>query len=40
LKDSIELAVAHSEMLVSTEVIEQLEQFLLNGKFKKSNQLP
>jgi hypothetical protein len=35
LKDSIELAVAHSEMLVSAEVVEQAEQFLLHGKFKK-----
>ena len=35
LKDSIELAVAHSEMLVSAEVAHQLEQFLLQGEFKK-----
>ena len=35
LKDSVELEVAHSEMLVSAEVIEQIEQFLLQGKFKK-----
>lgn len=40
LKDRVELAVAHSEMLVSIEVIEQLEQFLLTGKFKKSSQMP
>ena len=35
LKDSVELAVAHSEMLVSAEVVEQVEQFLLHGEFKK-----
>ena len=35
LTDSIELPVAHSEMLVSTEVVEQVEQFLLRGKFRK-----
>lgn len=35
LKDSVELEVAHSEMLVSAEVVEQIEQFLLNGEFKK-----
>jgi hypothetical protein len=38
LADSIELAVAHSEMLVSTEVVEQVEQFLLHGKFRKESQ--
>ena len=37
LKDSVELEVAHSEMLVSAEVVEQVEQFLLHGEFKKSN---
>jgi len=37
LKDSIELPVAHSEMLVSAEVVEQLEQFLLYGKFRKED---
>ena len=36
LKDSIELPVSHSEMLVSAEVVEQVEQFLLHGKFKIS----
>jgi pimeloyl-ACP methyl ester carboxylesterase len=36
LKDSVELVVAHSEMLVSAEVVEQIEQFLLHGKFKKA----
>ena len=35
LKDSVELEVAHSEMLVSAEVVEQVEQFLLNGMFEK-----
>ena len=35
LKDSIELEVAHSEMLVSMEVVEQLEQFILHGEFRK-----
>jgi len=40
LKDSVELAVAHSEMLVSAEVVEQLEQFLLHGKFKKDRREP
>ena len=37
LTDSIELPVAHSEMLVSTEVVEQLEQFLLHGRFRKED---
>jgi pimeloyl-ACP methyl ester carboxylesterase len=35
LKDSVELAVAHSEMLISREVVGQVEQFLLHGVFKK-----
>jgi len=35
LKDSVELAVAHSEMLISAEVLQQVEQFLLHGGFKK-----
>jgi len=34
LADSIELPVAHSEMLLSSEVVNQLEHFLLNGGFK------
>ena len=34
LKDSIELPVAHSEMLLSSDVLEQLEQFILHGSFK------
>ncbi|MFC1777269.1 alpha/beta fold hydrolase [Pseudomonadota bacterium] len=38
LKDSVELAVAHSQMLVSTEVVDQVEQFLIHGKFKKESQ--
>ena len=33
LADSIELAVAHSEMLLSSEVVDQVEQFVLNGRF-------
>ena len=33
LKDSVELAVTHSQMLVSEEVLDQVEQFLLHGKF-------
>lgn len=37
LKDSVELEVAHSEMLVSAEVVEQVEQFLLHGEFQKEN---
>ena len=35
LKDSIELHVTHTQMLVSVEVVEQVEQFLLHGNFKK-----
>ena len=35
LKDSVDLAVAHSEMLVSAKVLEQVEQFLSSGQFKK-----
>jgi pimeloyl-ACP methyl ester carboxylesterase len=35
LTDSIEMPVAHSEMLVSSEVVEQVEQFLLHGVFRK-----
>jgi pimeloyl-ACP methyl ester carboxylesterase len=34
MKDSVDLDVAHTQMLVSTEVVEQLEQFLLHGKFQ------
>ncbi len=37
LKDSVELEVAHSEMLISIEVVEQVEQFLLHGKFNKGS---
>jgi len=37
LKDSIDLSVSHSEMLISAEVVEQVEQFLVNGSFKKSD---
>jgi len=35
LKDSVELEVAHSEMLISIQVVEQVEQFLLHGRFNK-----
>jgi pimeloyl-ACP methyl ester carboxylesterase len=35
LKDTIDLPVAHSEMLVSAKVVDQVEQFLLHGSFKK-----
>jgi len=35
LKDSVELAVAHSQMLVSAEVVKQVEQFLSHGEFNK-----
>lgn len=35
LKDTIELHVSHSGMLVSHEVVAQVEQFILLGKFKK-----
>lgn len=34
-KDSIEMAVSHTEMLISTEVVEQTEYFLIHGKFEK-----
>ena len=33
LKDSVEMNVSHSEMLFSSEVIEQVEHFLLHGEF-------
>lgn len=36
LKDSIELDVSHSEMLISAEVVGQVEHFLLSGSFNKS----
>jgi len=35
LKDTVELPVAHSEMLVSARVVDQVEQFLVYGSFKK-----
>ena len=35
LKDTVDLEVSHSEMLISAEVVEQVNQFLLRGKFKK-----
>ena len=37
LKDSVELGVSHTEMLVSAEVVEQVEQFLFHGKFDKGS---
>lgn len=33
LKDTIELPVAHSEMLLSADVQKQIEQFILHGSF-------
>jgi pimeloyl-ACP methyl ester carboxylesterase len=36
LKDSIELPVSHSQMLINAGVAEQVEQFLLHGKFKSN----
>ena len=33
LKDSVNLDVSHTEMLVSAQVVEQIEQFLAHGKF-------
>jgi pimeloyl-ACP methyl ester carboxylesterase len=36
LKDSVELDVTHTEMLVSAEVVKQVEQFLFHGKFDKA----
>lgn len=33
LKDAVEMDVSHSEMLVSAEVVEQVEHFLLHGEF-------
>ena len=36
LKDSVDLTVSHSEMLISPAVVEQVEQFLISGQFKKS----
>ena len=35
LTDRVELNVAHSEMLVSNEVVEQVEHFLLYGFFEE-----
>ncbi|MCP4048793.1 MAG: alpha/beta hydrolase [Gammaproteobacteria bacterium] len=34
-KDSIEMAVAHTQMLFSAEVVDQAEYFLIHGKFEK-----
>lgn len=35
VKDHIELGVSHTEMLVSSEVVQQVDHFLLHGMFKK-----
>jgi len=35
LSDTVELEVAHSEMLVSKAVVEQVESFLSTGRFRK-----
>jgi len=35
LKDTVDLEVSHSEMLISAEVVVQVDQFLLRGKFNK-----
>lgn len=35
LKDRVELEVAHTEMLISSEVVGQVDHFLLHGKFRK-----
>jgi triacylglycerol esterase/lipase EstA (alpha/beta hydrolase family) len=35
VKDHVELEVAHSEMLVSSEVVQQVDHFLLHGIFEK-----
>ena len=35
LKDTVELPVSHSGMLVSHEVVTQVEHFILFGRFKK-----
>lgn len=37
LKDTLELPVSHSGMLVSKEVVKQVEQFILFGRFKKDS---
>lgn len=35
LKDTVDMEVSHSEMLFSNEVVEQVEHFLLSGRFNK-----
>jgi len=35
LKDTVDLKVSHSEMLISADVVEQVEHFLLTGKFNQ-----
>lgn len=36
LKDKVELEVSHTEMLISSQVVEQVEHFLLHGEFRKN----
>lgn len=36
LKDKVELEVSHTQMLISSEVAEQVEHFLLHGEFMKN----
>ena len=40
LKDSVEMDVSHSEMLVSAGVVEQVEHFLRQGEFLGNQQDP
>lgn len=35
VKDRIEIEVAHTEMLISSEIVMQVDHFLMLGKFKK-----
>ena len=37
LKDTVERDVSHSEMLVSADVVEQVDQFIKSGQFLKSH---
>jgi hypothetical protein len=37
LKDTVEMPVAHSEMLISSEVVSQIEHFIRQGQFKSSS---
>jgi len=38
LKDSVEMDVSHSQMLISAEVVGQVEHFLLHGEFGSGKQ--